>query len=90
MPVPAVYGMGHALMGEAYKIFQKCGDVELENLAAALPEHCTVWFWRREGHSNLSAKDFGRGRRWGGACVFRLGGVAMGNPEKICAEENVG
>ena len=41
---------------------------------AALPEHCTVWFWRREeGHSNLSAKDFGKGRRWGG--VFRLGGV---------------
>ena len=41
---------------------------------AALPEHCTMWFWRREeGHSNLSAKDFGRGRRWGG--VFPLGGV---------------
>ena len=41
---------------------------------AALPDHCTVWFWRREeGHSNLSAKDFRRGRRWGE--VFRLGGV---------------
>ena len=41
---------------------------------AALPEHCTVWFWRREeGHSNLSGKDFGRVWRWGG--VFRLWGV---------------
>ena len=28
---------------------------------------------KKEGHSNLSAKDFGRGRRWGG--VFRFGGV---------------
>ena len=27
----------------------------------------------KEGYSNLSAKDFGRGRRWRG--VFRLGGV---------------
>ena len=32
MPVPAVYGMGHALMGEGYERFKKCGDVELENL----------------------------------------------------------
>ena len=28
---------------------------------------------KKEGHSNLSAKDFGTGRRWGE--VFRLGGV---------------
>ena len=28
---------------------------------------------KKEGHSNLRAKDFGRGRRWGE--VFRLGGV---------------
>ena len=28
---------------------------------------------KKEGHSNLSVKDFGRGRRWRG--VFRLGGV---------------
>ena len=47
-----------------------CGDRE----PAALPEHCTVRFWKREeGHSNLSAKDFGKGRRW--REVFRLGGV---------------
>ena len=55
--------------GEISKMWG-CGARE----PAALPEHCTVWFWRREeGHSNLSPKDFGRGRRWGG--VFRLGGV---------------
>ena len=32
MPVPAVYGIGHALIGDGYERFQKCGDVELENL----------------------------------------------------------
>ena len=32
MPVPAVYRMGHALMGEGYERFQKCVDVELKNL----------------------------------------------------------
>ena len=46
-------------VGEISKIWG-CGARE----PAALPEHCTVWFWsREEGHSNLSAKDFGRGRR---------------------------
>ena len=32
MPVPAVYRMEHALMGGGYEKFQKCRDVELENL----------------------------------------------------------
>ena len=56
-------------VGEISNMFE-CGARE----PAALPEHYTVWFWRREeGHSNLSANDFGRGRRWRG--VFCLGGV---------------
>ena len=48
---------------------------------AALPEHCTVWFWRREeGHLNLSVNDFGKERRWRG--VFRLGGGRVGEIQR--------
>ena len=81
MPVPAVYGMGHALMGERYERFQKCGDVELENLLHFLSIVLCGSGGEKKGTRTSAPKTLGED---GGGRSLPLGGSG-GNPEKICA-----
>ena len=54
---------------------------------AALPEHCTVWSGgEKKGTRTSAPKTSGED---GGGEEFSAWGIG-GNPENICAEENVG
>ena len=86
MPVPAVYGIGHALMGEGYERFKKCGDVELENLLHFLSIVLCGSGGEKKGTRTSAPKTSGED---GGGEEFSAWGSG-GNPEKICAEKNVG
>ena len=73
-------------MGEGYERFQKCGDVELENLRHFLSIVLCGSRGEKKGTRTSAPKTSGED---GGGEEFSAWGK-WGNPEKICAEENVG